>query len=201
MGAIDDPVWTEDPPPAVSSVSRSRTTRNRWIFAAVACVVLAVGGWLLFGGGPSSGDPGEEVMNQLVPAASALPGYGTAALPWVRQLPPSLGAAYIIKDEPLQDSCDGISGTQGWSQVVVQAGFPWSQGLPALLAYMEPKLERLGWSAMVQPAASSPPNQTWTKTLTNGTRADLDVTEEGGTDRPVWEFVALGQPIGKPASC
>lgn len=165
--------------------------------------MVAVGGWWLFSGhqSPGSGDPGGKVMQQLTPAATAIPGYGTAALRWVHQVSPDTFNSSIIKTEPRQDSCDGIAGTQGWSQVVVQSRFQWSQDLPALVAYMEPRLAKLGWSEVPQALSSSPPNQNWTKTLTTGTQADLSVMQEGGTTSSIWQLVAVGAPIGKAASC
>jgi hypothetical protein len=200
-GSIDDPVWMEEPPTVVSMASGARSKHHRWPFGVVPCVVLAVGGWWLFSGHPGSGDPDGKIMNQLAPAASALPGYGTAVLPWVREIPQSLDASYIMRIEPQQDSCDGMAGTQGWSQVVVQSRFQWGRDLPALVAYVEPRLAKLGWSVVPQAQPSSPLNQNWTKTLTNGTRADLSVTQEGGTTSSVWQLDALGDPIGKAASC
>jgi hypothetical protein len=85
-------------------------------------------------------------MDQLTPTVTALPGHGTAALPWVNEIPQSLDASFAIKMEPHQDSCDGMAGTQGWSQVVVQSRFQWGQGLPTLVAYMEPGTRQTGVS-------------------------------------------------------
>jgi hypothetical protein len=184
-GVIDDPaLWMEKPPPPeVGAGSGLRNIRPLWLLTAIICVLLAVGGVLLLVR-RDSGDPGSQVMNQLVPAASALPGYGTASL-------------NIIKMEPHRDSCDGRPGTQGWTQVVVQARFGWSQGQSALIAYIRPRLAKLGWSADdLPPQGSSPSGFGWTKMLTNGTKAELSVTPEGG----IWEVVALGQPIGTAAS-
>jgi hypothetical protein len=137
-------------------------------------------------------------MDQLTPTVTSLPGYGTAALPFVTELPQSLEASYVIKIEPRQDSCDGRAGTQGWSQVVVQSRFQWSQGLAALIAYIQPRLAELGWAVVPQGQFLSSPN--WTKTLRNGTRADVSVTQEGGASSTVWQLDALGEPIGKAAS-
>jgi hypothetical protein len=139
-------------------------------------------------------------MDQLTATVTALPGHGTAALPWVNEIPQSLDASYAIKMEPHQDSCDGMAGTQGWSQVVVQSGFQWTQGLPALVAYMEPRLAKLGWVMRPQQRASNPPSQSWTKVLSNRTRADLSVGQEGGSASSAWQLDALGAPIGKAAS-
>ncbi|MGD0749494.1 MAG: hypothetical protein ABSB68_16980 [Acidimicrobiales bacterium] len=203
VGMIDDSVWAEEPPPMARRASGGRTKHRRWLLVGVPVVILAVGGWWLFEShqGTGSGDPGGKIMNQLTPAATAIPGYGTAAVPSVSQLPPSLDASFIIKIEPRQDSCDGISGTQGWSQVVVQSRFRWAQGLPALTAYMEHRLETLGWTAQPQPPVSLPPAQSWTKTLKNGTRADLSVTREDGAGSSVWQFDAIAEPVGKSAGC
>ena len=139
-------------------------------------------------------------MKQLAPAAMALPGYSTASLPWVQEIPSSLTASYIVKMEPHQDSCDGMTGTQGWSQVVVQSRFQWSEGLPALVAYIGPRLGKLGWSPKLEPQASNPPSQAWTKTLGNGKPAYLNVSEEGGSMSSVWQLDALGDAVGKAAS-
>jgi len=202
-GSIDDPVWMEELSPVAMRVPVARTNRHRWLWAVAPIAILAVGGWWLFSGpgGTGSGDPGGKVMNQLTPAAAAIPGYGTAALPWVSHLSPDTYNSSIIKMEPRQDSCDGMAGTQGWSPVVVQSRFQWGHDLPALVAYMEPRLAKLGWSITSQSLPSSPPNQNWTKTLTTGTRADLSITQESGTTSSVWQLVALGDPIGKAASC
>jgi hypothetical protein len=172
------------------------------ILRAVLCVVvlsLSVGTFLIWVVWPSesAGDPGGQVMNQLTPAASSLPGYGTSALPWVGQIPSSLGAPYIIKMEPYRDSCDGRAGTQGWSQVVVQSGFRWEGDLSSLVAHMEPRLGATGWMLQSEPAGLASPGAGWTKTLKNGTPASLNVSEE---EPGYWELVAEGEPIGGAAS-
>jgi len=154
----------------------------------------------------SGGDPGGKVMDQLTPTVTVLPGYGTSALQWVSQIPQSLDASYAIRMEPHQDSCDRRAGTQGWSQVVVQSRFQWSKGLQTLVAYMDPRLVKLEWSATPQQESSSPPatlivpTGAWTTTLSNGTRADLSATQEGRNGSSVWQLVALGNPIGRAAS-
>ena len=139
-------------------------------------------------------------MDQLTPTVSALPGYGTPALPWVNQIPQSLDAPYAIKMEPHQDSCDGMASTQGWSQVVVQAGFKWSKSFTALVSFVNPRLKALGWSTNGPSQSSNPSNQDWTKTLTDGTSADGSITRQGVSTSPVWELVTTGQAIGKRAS-
>jgi hypothetical protein len=195
-GSIDDPVWTEEPPPIGRRPSLARTKRHRWLFAAVPVIILGVGGsWLLFAGaGEVSGDPGGKILNQLTPAASALPGYGTTSLPWSSQ--PSTSAPYLIKSEPRTDSCDGIAGTQGWSQVVVQGSFRWDGSHEALFARVDSGLSALGWNRRQIPSTYQ---AMWTKRLHNGTIASAMLNLSALGD-PNWEFVALAQPAGRAAS-
>jgi hypothetical protein len=183
--------------------------RRRWIWASSLAIALTVAGVVCaslgsspatFGSSSATGDPGAKVMEQLTPTVTAIPGYGTTSLPWVNEVPRSLVASYAIKMEPHQDSCDGMAGTQGWSQVVVQSRFQWNQGLPALVAYMEPRLARLGWAIQPEQQAANPPSQNWTKVLGNGTTADLSVGQEGGSASTVWQLDALGAPVGKAVS-
>jgi hypothetical protein len=139
-------------------------------------------------------------MDQLTPTVSSLPGYGTNALPWVNQIPQSLVAPYAIRIEPFQDSCDGIAGTQGWSQVVVQVGFNWTKGLSALVSQMDPRLTKLGWTAVTPLRTSTPPSQDWTKTLNDGSKAYVSVSQGDGAYSSHWQLDAIAKPIGKAAS-
>jgi len=183
----------------------ARSPRRHWasVAGASGAVIVVLLAWLLWPSARASGDPGGKVMVQLVPVVTALPGYATGAVPWVGVIPQSLTASYAIRLEPRQDSCDGMAGTQGWSQVVVQAGFQWSEGLPALVASMDGRLATLGWSPTAGASPSGPsstvivPTGRWTKTLRNGSPAVLTVTDEGGSH---WQLVALAEPVGKAAS-
>jgi hypothetical protein len=201
VGGVDDPIWDE-PESAPTQIRHPRRPVQTTVLAVAAVLIIgACVTWFAWPGSPSNGDPGGRVMNQLTPAVTSVPGYGTAALPWVRQIPPSLDASYIVRTEPQRDSCDGISGTQGWSQVVVQARFQWGRSVSALIAYMNPRLFHLGWTPMPEALPSNPSSVNWTRMLDNGTRANLIVTQEGGPTSALWQFDALGQPIGKSASC
>ena len=90
------------------------------------------------------GDPGGRILAQIAPAASALPGYGTADLPW--KASPSTTGSYLIESEPHKTSCDGRVGTLGWSSVVVQGRFSFAGTRMQLLREMTPRLAALGWS-------------------------------------------------------
>jgi len=96
----------------------------------------------------------------------------------------------------MQDSCDGRAGTQGWGQVVVQAGFAWN-GTPAeLVAQVGGHLASLGWN-QVRTGTTSSGGVSWAKQLTNGSTASVSLFP-GQT--PNWEFVAVAPPVGRAAS-
>jgi hypothetical protein len=73
-------------------MDRHTNRRMIWILGLLAMVAVAgavvVATWGITGSS-ASGDPGGQVMDQLTPTATALPGYGTVALPWVSELPQS----------------------------------------------------------------------------------------------------------------
>jgi len=177
-------------------VARLRT----WLVAlaaVIAVIVVIVASWEWI---DPSGDPGGTVMAQLTPTLAAVPGYGTPAVPVVQEIPQSLDASYVILTEPHQDSCDGRPGTEGWSQVVVQARFRWSQGVAPLVAYMGPRRARSGWTVFPQPPTATPPTATWKKVLSDGGRGFLGVSQEGGAGSTLWQFDATGDPVGTAAS-
>lgn len=163
-------------------------------------LVVTVATSFIFRNVTPAGDPGSTVMDQLVPTVSALPGYGTSALPWVSQIPQSLVASYAVKLEPFQTSCDGRPGTHGWSQVVVQSRFTWDKSLSGLVSFMQPRLSNLGWHTVHESRPQDPPGQSWTKRLTNGSRAGLNVTQEGGPTSSTWQLDAVANPVGRAAS-
>jgi hypothetical protein len=62
---------------------------------------------------------------------------------------------------------------------------------------MDPRLVALGWMLRSQPQPSESPSQSWTKTLTNGTPAYLEVSQE---ESDHWGLVAIGEPVGRAVS-
>jgi hypothetical protein len=158
-------------------------------------VILAIVGIVVWRELPGdSGDPGGQVMDQLMSAAYAVPGYGTPALP-VRSAPP-INGPYLTKMEPHQDSCDGMTGTGGWSQVVVQAGFAWSGSTVALTDYMNSTMVRHGWTVGPSAPPGAQQEWSWTKQLNGEVTAQAQLMQEG----PDWQFTATAPPIGTGAS-
>jgi hypothetical protein len=98
--------------------------------------------------------------------------------------------------EPHQDSCDGMAGTAGWSQVVVQSGFNWQGSLPALANAMDARLAELGWGSPSLTAYPENAQAQWTKTLPNGSSAVLEVEQSG----PGWQLTAMAPPVGGAAT-
>ncbi len=175
--------------------------RGIWIPGLAALILVGVVVWgFTQWHSSTAGDPGGKLMVQLTPTVSALPGYDTGSIPWVSQIPQTLDTPYATKIEPFQDSCDGRAGTQGWSQVVVQAGFDWGHGLASLVSFMDSRLSKFGWSAMKETRPSNPPGQIWFKTLSNGTRASLSITRESSPPDSYWQLDAIAKPVGKAAS-
>ncbi len=174
--------------------------RRRLVGIGALIVVLIVVSVWWVAGQSSSGDPGGQVMDQLVPAATALPGYGTSHLPWVSELGlSSVGpeGSYVIKIEPHSDSCDGIAGTQGWSSVVLQAGFHWPGTSATLFSYVNGRLKVLGWNRIS--LKRNPDEQAmWSLRLKGGKKATASLDPNAYPH--LWEFVALSRPVGRAAS-
>jgi hypothetical protein len=170
---------------------------GRFLLLAVSASLLAACSSAPVGDstGPS-GDTGGKVLQQLEPVASALPGYGTSNLPWVST--PSISHPYVIKSEPRMDSCAGRPGTQGWSQVVVQAMFDWTGSGDALTTEVGDHLHALGWSS-VPIRDSTDFEAMWSKRLPNESKANATLNLSA-TGPPHWEFVALAPPTGKAAT-
>ena len=169
------------------------------VIGSLILVLIVVSVWWL-AGRSSSGDPGGQVMDQLVPAATALPGFGTSHLPWVseRELA-GIGprGSYVIKIEPHPDSCDGMAGTRGWSSVVLQAGFHWRGTAATLFSYVNSRLRSLGWNR-ISLKRNTDKQTMWLLRLKGGNtaRASLDPNAYPH----LWEFVAQAPPVGRAAS-
>ena len=90
-----------------------------------------------------------------------------------------------------------MTGTQGWSQVVVQAEFDWTGTPDGLFSVVSKRLHALEWNSVsVKPGSKA----IWSNQLTNGSTAKVALTP-GALGEPHWEFVApLAPPVGKGAS-
>jgi hypothetical protein len=155
----------------------------RLVVAAALVIIALVVGWTLFTrSGASSGDPGGHVLAQLTPVVSALP--------------PGSTVMYEAKEEPFQDSCDGIPSSRGWSQVVVSGGFRWAGNPQDLARALDRSLASIGWRRGAPVGISvSQPEFAWSRRLTNGTNASLTVLRS--VDGKDWQLDAVAPPVGK----
>lgn len=176
-----------------------RSGRRRRVVVVLVLVIGMAGlGWWISHRTPESGDPGGIVLSELKPAAGALPGAGTSALPLKHE--PTMGGAYLIEAEPRWgNGCDGRSGTQGWTPASVQAAFLWSGSPESLASYVAPRLKKRGWQR--EPTGPSSGHQMiWKKKLTTGSIATVELNEEYPGSPSVWGFVATGRPVGTAES-
>lgn len=147
----------------------------------VGCVGILA--WWMFAPN-DSGDPGGRVLAQLTPVISALP--------------ENAASSYVWKMEPHQDSCDGMAGTFGWSEVVVQSGFQWKGTSQDLAHSLSQRLFRLGWRTGAPVGIPvGQPEFAWSKTLTNGTEATLTVGR--AANGSPWQLTAVAPPVGRAA--
>jgi hypothetical protein len=187
VGALDDPVWAEPPPPVpVHSQSNGRIRVRRPVVAVLGLVVLLVVCGVTFWiaqSGDSGGDPGGRILSQLRPTSLAVPKTAT------------IGYANYV--EPRMDSCDGRAGTQGWDDVVVQIYFQWNGSSSSLLSYANGRLSQLGWGSFKAQTQSGVPGGDWLKQLSNGSVAQVQLGAEsyGG-----WMLVTTAPPVGHRAS-
>lgn len=195
VGSIEESSRTT-PPPSAATRGPTRARRHEFLVLVALCVgAIAFSLWWS-NRAPSSGDPGGRVLAQIAPSASALPGYGTPALP-LRSHSRTLGA-YLVESEPAISSCDGRPGTQGWTTAHVSAMFTWTGSKATLFSAVGSRLASLGW-VVVPDVRSSDTEHMWVKTLTDGAQAHAMLTLAPiGT---AWTFTALAPPVGPAAGC
>jgi hypothetical protein len=112
---------------------------------------------------------------------------------WLRNLATPVG---IGRREPHTDSCDGIAGTQGWSSVVLQAGFYWKGPATSLFRFVNRGLSAIGWHRVPLKRGGRPQVRWWLR-LNNGKEAIASLDRVA--PKYPWGFLAIAPPIGKPA--
>ena len=168
----------------LQALSRLARRAPRWVYVVTAGLLAVVALGALssaISAGPSSGDPGGHILNELQPVGYAVPR--------------DVQIIYRHEDEPHWDSCDARPGTFGWNQVVVQIHFR-SRSAPAdVESNADAQLRRLGWQSAYQYSAPTIA-WGWTKQLRNVTeaKAQLEVEADGA-----WTLIALAPPVGPRA--
>jgi hypothetical protein len=156
----------------------------RWPFVIACGAGIAVLAVALISRAPS-GDPGAHILGELRPASAAVP--ADARIGYRR---------YV---EPRWDSCDGRSGTFGWDDVVVIVHFATTLSPDAVKKHADTALRPLGWLSNPAQHEGDVFGYRWTKTLSNGTAADAQLSNES-QDPETWDLYVGAPPVGPRVS-
>lgn len=162
------------------------TRRTKAVLVILVLLVVSAGPlfywWKTFGGG--TGDPGGRILAQLRSVQAGVPKGA------------SINYAHFV--EPLrQDSCDGMPGTQGWDDVIVDISFKWSGSPIFLVSYAREILQKVGWGAFHPQTSYGAPGGQWTMRLANGTMA---IAQLGYQVSGSWTLFTEAPPVGKSTS-
>jgi hypothetical protein len=165
--------------------------RRLLVAAAIGCLVVLAGACAFnrrVDGPHGDPDPGGRILAALRPVRGAVP---QDAVGVERQ-----------DVEPMWDSCDGRTGTFGWSDVHVIITFSTAMEPQVLVSTANTRMVTLGW--IPGPALDSPigPGGRWTRALGDGTeaRAALSPWMPGGGQPLRWELTAYAPAHGPRTS-
>jgi hypothetical protein len=114
----------------------------------------------------------------------------------VAAIPAGAQVAYVHRNEPLWEACDGRAGTWGWSDVVVQASFVSSEPESAVFAHANKVASKLGWARDSIGAPHGPGALlTWTKAIPPADPVSLTLSHDGS-----WLLFATATPPGHPVN-
>lgn len=178
-GRVDDPIWSEPFPEPVHRPRLPYVVRISVLIVVAMVIFGATVAWLAWPGHPG-GDPGGLILAQLRPVS--------------RAVPPAAKVEYAHYDEPAWDSCDGMSGTWGWDDPSVQVEFAWDGSPATVLAHAKTVLARDGWTGFTPQVQNGLPGGAWTKRLSNGTTAQVQVGSDGGGS---WFVFGEAPPVGQ----
>jgi hypothetical protein len=96
------------------------------------------------------------------------------------------------------ESCDGIAGTFGWSDVVVQANFTTSKSEVAVFAYADKVVSKLGWKAesLGEADGVGSVRSTWTKVI--APVGVVRLTLSNNSPDGAWVLITTASPEGHP---
>jgi hypothetical protein len=105
---------------------------------------------------------------------------------------------------PIWDSCDGRSGTQGWSDVINSYEFTSAHSAATVVAGAEASMKIAGWKLSSTSHSPLGPSAVWTKTVSGNVvaRVLLGVGTRGPSRHSpsFWDLVASAPPAGTRAS-
>jgi hypothetical protein len=130
------------------------------------------------------GDIGRHLLNALTPVVAAVP--------------QDAHVAYVKKDEPVWESCDGRAGTFGWGDVDVQVSFTSPLAPSAVFAYADNALAKEAWTRVSLGEPDGPGlRSTWTKVIPPAAEP-VKVVLSNNTPYRDWVLLATATPIGHP---
>jgi hypothetical protein len=157
---------------------------------AAAGAGIAIAPTLAFG--HQGGDPGGIRQSTLRSISVALP-----------------GDAHVGNHSaggPIWDSCDGRSGTQGWSDVSNHYEFTSARSAATVIAGAEASMKIAGWMLTSTSTSTSTtplgPLTVWTKAVSDNVvaKATLSVGTRGPNSASYWNLDALAPPAGRRVS-
>lgn len=170
----------------------ARVARGRLVAVAVfGCIAAVVGAFAIVRwtnrahGDP---DPDGRILAALRPIEGAVPN----------------DAIVVNRQEAAAhwDSCDGRTGTFGWSDIRVIVSFHTTTQPDALNSLADRRMVAIGWTPGPTLASPIGPGRQWTRTLGDGTKAHATLSpwtvDDGQTIR--WELTAYAPPHGQRAS-
>jgi hypothetical protein len=165
-----EPVWPDTREPS----SHHRARRSRVLGVVVVAVLIGVGLLVLRPSSHGGGDPHGRILRALSGPIRAPAGAVTT---------------FRTMAEPHWDSCDGMSGTFGWDDVVAQVGFTTRDSNAAVERAVDAQLRAAGWTRAG--------TDFWTGVV-EGSRATASLERDLTDDQ--WQLDATAKPSGKAAS-
>ena len=170
----------------------AKVARRRLVVVAVFGCIAAIFGAFAFvrwtnhaHGDP---DPGGRILAALQPIEGAVPD----------------DAIVISRQDAAAhwDSCDGRTGTFGWSDIRVIVTFHTTTQPDALISLADGRMVAIGWTPGSTLTSPIGPGREWTRTLGDGTKALASLSPwTVDDDRTIrWELTAYAPPHGQRAS-
>lgn len=153
------------------------------VVSAFAFVAVGTGCSASTHGNP---DPGGRILDSLKPVTKVIP-----------------ATAHIESQEavePYWDSCDGRSGSFGWSNVTLDAKFNTDEPANQLLDDADRTLSAAGWTRTSSVRSAIAQSEQWVRTVAGRSlTAALGSASDGKST--YWYLEASGSPDGKKVAC
>jgi hypothetical protein len=151
----------------------------------VLVLICSAGYFVAYRHRGASGDPDGQILAKLELVS--------------RALPRTSNVTSEQDEEPQKDSCDGLAGTQGWTDAVVQIDFKWSKTTKQLFSYANRNFHSLGWRDMSPSHQPNEPSMGWVKGTSAADEVRAQINEQTNGS---WTLLAQAPPDGRrPGGC